>query len=365
MKRTLLPLLTVCLALVFVACGDGKQSAGTAGPQAGPGDLNTKVVAVRLMTWRYLPQDAEIVKAFQNKYSVKVDVIVRPMRDIVADAVAGKQLEADVLLVPTLEDAARLKGFNALQPFFVDAFTNGDVADRYLDNEGYWAGLTRWTMASVFNPNAVTVAEASSYRGLLEATTRGMRFGVAHPDSSGLAGVVAGLHANINPAAAELWGKSIYAKAVGGPQGNDYDQLDRMLAGELDMAFVSMGAAVRWFLNGDPTHFKAAEQWRVRFPRTQATNINFYNMTCVTMPANTNNRPMAVRLIDFLFQREIQEVMTNNWFEFPCQTFAEANSYLYGFPDQVGLKVTGEDMDRSMPAAWGIINSAAAAAAQQ
>ena len=132
MKRILLPLLTMCLMLVFAACGDGKKSGRTTGMQAGPGELSTKAVPVRLMTWRYLPQDAEVINAFQNKYSVKVDVIVRPMRDIVADAVAGKQLQADVLLVPTLEDAARLKGFGALQPFFVEAFTNGDVADRYL-----------------------------------------------------------------------------------------------------------------------------------------------------------------------------------------------------------------------------------------
>lgn len=364
MKRILFPLLVACLAIVFFACGDGKQPARSAGPQAGPGAINSGAAPLRLMTWRYLPQDAEIVRAFSARYGVKVEVITRPMRDIVGDAVAGRTIQADVLLVPTLEDAVRLQGFNALQPFFVDAFTNGDVSDRYLDNEGYWAGLTRWTMATVFNPNAVTTEEASSYRGIIEATGRGLKLGMAHPDSSGFAGVVAGLATNLNPDAASLWAKTMYERSVGGPQGSDNDQMNRMLAGEIDLAFVSLGAAVRWFLNGNPQHFAAAEQWRVRFPHTQATDINFINMTCVTMPANTPNRDMALKMIDFLFQQDNQETMSNAWFEFPCQSFAEANEYLYGFPGQIGLKVSGEDIDRSLPTAWGIINGVAEQARQ-
>lgn len=359
MKRIFSPLLAACLMLVFFACGDGQKPADGKVIQAGPGVINNNVAPVRLMTWRYLPQDAEVIAAFSSRFGVKVEVITRPMRDIVADAAAGRQLQADVLLVPTLEDAVRLQGFKALQPFFVDAFTNGDVGDNYLDNEGYWAGLTRWTMVTVYNPNAITATEASSYRGIIEATGRGLKLGLAHPDSSGFAGVVAGLATNLNPGAAQLWAKTMYERSVGGPQGSDADQLNRMLTGEIDLAFVSLGEAVRWFLNGDPRHFAAAEQWRVRFPHTQATDVNFYNMTCVTMPANTPNRSMAMKLIDFLFQKENQETFSNAWYEFPCQTFAQANDYLYGFPDRIGDKMSGEDIDRNLPTAWGIINGIA------
>ncbi len=359
MKSILQFLACALLFICLTACGGDKGPKANRGIQAGPGTLGTPNKTLRLMTWRYLAQDQAIIKAFEDRYAAKVEVIVRPMKDIVADAVAGTPLNADVLIVPTLEDAARLRGFNALQPFFVDAFTNGDVADRFLDNEGYWAGLTRWTMVSVFNPNAVTSTEASSYLGLAKLTGRGIRLGVAHPDSSGLAGVVAGLHHNLNPDAAALWAKTIYTKSVGGPQGNDQDQLNRMLAGDLDVAFVSLGNAVRWFLDGNPQHFAAAEAWRVRFPHTEATNMNFYNMTCVTMPANAPDRNLGAKMIDFLFQQNIQEILTTGWFEFPSQTFAEANDYLYGFPDNIGLKVSGEEIESRLPAAWGIINQVA------
>jgi len=353
-----------CL-LLLAGCGDQAATTNGNGVKAGPGPLNSaNAPVVNLMTWRYLTQDAAIIRQFEEKYAVKVNVTVRPMKDIVADAVAGRQLVADALIVPTLEDAARLQGFGALQPFFVNAFTNGDVGDNYLDNEGYWAGLTRWTMATVYNPKAVTQTEASTYRNLIELPKRGIRIGMAHPDSSGFAGVIAGLHQNLNPQAAAAWARFMYETSAGGPQGSDYDQLDRMLAGELDAALVSSGAIARWYLNGNPLHFKAAEQWRVRFPATDATNVNFFNMTCITMPANAANRNAGARLIDYLFQESVQESLTDAWFEYPCQTFANANDYLYGFPDQPGNKVSAEDIDRNLPAAWDIVNQIAERARQ-
>lgn len=360
MKSLLKILTALVLILSIAACGNDKPAASSGGIKAGPGLINQSAGnTVKLMTWRYLTQDREVIRDFETKFGVKVDVNVRPMADIIADAVAGTKLDADVLIVPTLEDAARLQGFGALQPFFVDAFTNGNVGDRYLDNEGYWAGLTRWTMASVYNPNAVTTEEASSYKGIVQATTRNIRIGVAHPDSSGLAGVVAGLYTNLNPGAAQLWAKTIYERSTGGPQGSDYDQMDRLLAGEIDLAFVSLGSAVRWFLNGNPQHFAAAEAWRVRFPHTEATDINFFNMTCITMPANSTNRQLGARLINHFYDKPVQEMLTNAWFEFPCESFAEANAYLYGFPDNIGNQVSAEDIDKNLGNAWAIINEVA------
>jgi ABC-type Fe3+ transport system substrate-binding protein len=360
MKTAIQLFFAVIILFALAACG-GEKAPASGVVKAGPGAVSSNAPTMRLMTWRYLIQDKAIVEAFSSKYGVKVEVIVRPMGEIIADAVAGRKLEADVLIVPTLEDAVRLRGFNALQPFFVDAFTNGDVGDKYLDNEGYWAGLTRWTMVTVYNPNAVTSTEAATYRGLIEVTGRGIRVGMAHPDSSGFAGVVAGLYQNLNPDAAAVWAKYMYEKTSGGPNGSDTDQMNRMLAGQLDVAFVSLGAAVRWFLNGDPLHFKAAEIWRVRFPHTEATDVNFMNMTCVAMPANAANRAMGAKMIDFLFQESIQEQLSDAWFELPSQTFAEGNDYLFGLPDRVGIQVDGEMIEQHLPAAWSIINQVAEA----
>lgn len=301
-----------------------------------------------------------MVRGFEERNKIEVNVIVKPVRDIIASAISEEGIVGDVVLLPTIEDAARLAGFGVLQPYFVNSFTNGDVSDVFIDNEGLYSGLTRWTMATVYNPNAVTAEEASSYRGMLEATLRGVRLGAAHPDSSGLAGVIAGLNATLSPAAAQYWAEGIYQKSAGGLQGNDYDVLERMLAGELDMGFVSSGALMRWFLNGDPRHYEAGKIWRVKLPRTQATNDNFMNMTCITMSANTPNRTTAMNFIDYLYEKEVQTVLTNAYFEYPTQSFTESSDYLYGITDAIGRKPSCEIIQQNLTTAWSLINGEAA-----
>ncbi len=350
--RLLTLLLTSLSLLFFSACGGNDTAGGTTTQEEFP-------VGLTLLTWRYLPQDVQIIEDFERRYRTKINVVVKPMRDIVAAAQNGQTPQADVLFVPSIEDATRLRGFNVLQPFFVDAFTQGEVGDRYLDNEGYYAGLTSWTMVSVYNPKAVTLEEASYYRGMVSAAARGVRIGVAHPDSSGLAGVVAGLSANINEPAAALWARAMYTKATGGLFGNDLNQMDRMLAGEIDMAFVSSGAATRWFLNGDPQHYDAGRLWEVAVPHTEATDLNFFNMTCVTMPANAPNRNMAMAFINSLYSKNIQQKLTDSWFEFPCYAFGEANNYLYNYKGNIGTKVPAETIEGAIPVGWALINQAA------
>ncbi|MEO0733337.1 MAG: hypothetical protein AAFZ52_10920, partial [Bacteroidota bacterium] len=121
----------------------------------------------------------------------------------------------------------------------------------------------------------------------------------------------------------------------------------------------SLGAAVRWFLNGNPRHYEAGGAWRVRFPHTEATDMNFFNMTCITMVANAPNREMASRLIDYLFAKDVQEKLSAAWFEFPVQSFAEGDDYLYAFPDRVGHKVSAETIEANLPTAWALINAEA------
>lgn len=345
--------LLICLTLLLLtACGgDGKQTDNVS-QQDYP-------VGMTLMTWRFLPQDAQIIQDFENRYRTKINVVVKPMREIVAAAQNGQVPPADLLLVPSIEDATRLKGFNVLQPFFVDAFTNGEVGDRYLDDQGYYSGITSWAMATVYNPNAVTAEEARTYRGIVTAAARGVRIGVAHPDSSGLAGVVAGLSANLNQQAADVWARTVYTKATGGLFGNDIDQLNRMLAGEIDMALVSSGAATRWILNGNPEHFEAGKLWKIAIPTTEATNLNFFNMTCVTMPANAPNRDMAMAFINSLYNKKTQQILTDAWFEFPCHAFSEPNDYLYNYDGNIGTRLSAEAIENAVPVGWALINQAA------
>ena len=354
--------LLLALAVVFTALACNDKSAKQAPViKAGPGAIAGQTAGgkVRFVTTRFRTQDADLIKTFEQQNGVEVEVVVRSASEIVRAAADKQSLSADVVLVPTLEDAARLRGFGALQPFFVQAFTSGEIGDKYLDNEGYWAGLTQWSMVAVYNPLVVSLDETSSYQGIVSAANRGVRIGVAHPDSSGLAGVVAGIYNAVSPQAASVWTELIYRRANGGLAGNDAYQMERLRRGEIDLAFVSLGAATRWILNGDPTHFKAGETWRIQYPRTPVNNNNFFNMTCLTMPADAPNRDGAVRLINYLYGQEVQAQLSTNWFEYPVHVYAKADDYILQNMQDIGRKLRGEVLEQNIPAAWSIINQTA------
>ena len=312
-------------------------------------------VALRVLTFRHLPQDADLVAAFEQRRNLNVEVEVQPASAILARAASGAGMNADVVIMPSLETTTKLRSYNVLQPFFVNSFTNGDVADIFIDNEGYFSGLTRWTMATVYNPNAVASGEAETYQGILEAALRGVRVGVAHPDSSGLAGVVAGINAVLNPTAASYLAQGITQKAAGGATGNDYAQLNRMLAGEVDMALVSSGELFRWILNGNPAHYEAGKVWRIRYPQTGATGDNMANMTCLTVTANSPHRQLALDYIDYLYERPVQEQLSSAYFEYPAQSFAETDNYLFTVKTTPGRTVPSSVVEENLPGAWEIL----------
>jgi ABC-type Fe3+ transport system substrate-binding protein len=350
--------LTIILASLFLLLlGCGKEQTTDTTDSARETAV-AEVPGITFITPHYMPQESDIVTDFEKRFRTKVTVKVMSPRDIVLGA-QDNTLVGDVVLLPTLEDAVRLKNFGRLQPFYVDAFSQGSVDDVYQDQEGYYAGLTRWTMAAVYDPTSVAVDEVSSYVGLAKLQARGIKVGMAHPDSSGLAATVAGLAKVVNPEAAQLWVQVLMSYQNGIPTGSDYDQMDRLLAGDIQVAFVSSGAAARWILNGDPTHFAAGDSWRVKYPRTEADKVNFLNMTCVGMLGNAPNRALALRFINHLFQKEAQEVLSNAYFEYPNEAFSEINQYILGVPDTPGRRVSANTLEDYITPAWEMVNRVA------
>ena len=325
-------LLCVLTALLFSACTDPGPTNDR--PNVNPPD--NRPVTMRILTTSWLAQDQTLLTEFEARYNTNIEVTVLTPAELRRAIATGQLPTAEVILTPTLEDAVALRAGDHLQPFFVNAFMDGNVADRYQDREGYYSGLTRYTMTAVYNPNALAEGEVTSYRGLLDAGQRGVRIGIPAEEHLGLTGTVAGLHAVLGEPAARLWNQGIRQYATGGMRGTPTATMDAMLRGELDAAFMNSGDIIRWFLDGNQDHYKAGELWRVRVPKTTASDDNIPNFRCITLRKDAGNRNLAMAYIDYLYEIPVQQRLSDAYFEWPCRTFAETNDYLHAFKGAPG-----------------------------
>ncbi|MEM6396172.1 MAG: extracellular solute-binding protein [Bacteroidota bacterium] len=352
--RILSAFLCTITLLLSTACGDGSSSNDRSQPTVS--QLSTEAPKLSILTYQYNTFEQQIVEEFEAETNIDVTVYLQPMKSIISAAQNGT-IGGDLVFFPTLEDAVRLRNFEVLQPFFVESFSDGTVDDRYVDNEGYYAGLRRWSMVAVYNFRQVAEDEVNSYLSLVKAPERGLKIGVAHPDSSGLAGIVSGLYRVVNPQAAALWTKTLNDRIFGPMSGNDYDQLERLKNGEIDIALVSVGALLRWTWGGNPENQAAADNWQARYPKTQTGDFNFVNISGVSLLAGAPNRSAASRFIDFLYQQDNQEKLGNYYKEFPTQVFAIPSEFILGLKGAPGREVTVDQLEENIPQAWAIINN--------
>lgn len=352
--RHLPGIILLFVLLLVSACGGGSSADDRSQPTAS--QLGGEAPTLSILTYQHNAIEQQIVDAFERETNIKVNVYLQPMKNIISAAQNGT-IGGDLVFFPTLEDAVRLRNFEVLQPFFVESFSDGTVDDRYVDNEGYYAGLRRWSMVAVYNFRQVAEGEVDSYLGLVKATDRGLRLGVAHPDSSGLAGIVGGLYRVVNPQAAALWTQTLNNRLTGTMSGNDYDQLERLKNGEIDIALVSVGALLRWTWGGNPENQAAADNWQARYPKTQTGDLNFVNISGLGLLAGAPNRSAASRFIDYLYQKENQELLGNYYKEYPTQVFAIPSDFLLGLRGAPGREVTVDQLEENIPQAWAILNN--------
>ncbi len=342
-----LSLLLFCL-LCLTACGGDKPGAAAAPPAAAPHGGPAVTVYMSL----YQPQHAELFAEFEERTGTRVIVLRRQPGEMLGLAAEGN-LTGDLAITPDLEYAVALRAAGALQPFFTDYFSTGNVLDAYLDTEGYYAGLTRWTMAVLYDPLRVAIGQVSKYHRLADPALKG-RIGIAHPDSSGLAGLLAGMAMSRDAQTASVYGRYLANNLPNGAFGNDYDQMRRLLNGEVDCVLVSSAAATRFFLSGNAADFEANSRFRYMYPTT-AEGINLPNATCITMLKNAPNRDAALRLIDFLYEPESQLVLGSANFEYPVEKFAEMNEYLSTIADVPGNRLPLQEIENQLPIGFAIV----------
>ena len=335
-------LLLFPLLLLLNACKNDSSN-----PPPPPPAPTTNSSNVSLYSYRYLVQDQQILGQYRVRANKGIDVYQYSSEEIIALAQNG-QLRGDVVLVEDLYDAHRLRKAGVLSPY--NAGTFGEyVPSRYVDNEGYWGGVSRWTMSLIYRPGAVNMTDMQTYGALLAPKYKG-RIAIAHPDSSGLISMVAGMIAAHGEEPARIYLETFKDQLYAAPRGGDYEAISAVLRGNADIALVNGSQFMRYKHSGNPELFKSLDALEMEIP-TDAEGNNYYNISPICILNNAPYRNYAINLVEFLTIQENNGTFTDANFEYAVNIFSELPELLnetYNLPQgKISTEMTENQLDKA------------------
>lgn len=343
MKNVFLLFLVYCL---FTACKP-ETATNTPPVQTGPNPDN-----ISLISHRYLVQDQQLLNTFRVRANKAVDVYINEGKDVVKMAQAG-QIKGDVVLLEDLYHAHLLKKAGVLSPY--NAGTFGDfVPSRYVDNEGYWGGVTRWTMSFVYRADKVDLMQMRKYGGILDPRYKG-RVAMAHPDSSGLISMVASMIAAHGETPAQIYLETLKKNLSSAPKGGDWEAISAVLRGDADIALVNGSKFLRYQHSGNPEMFKALSELEMEIPTDNEEN-NYYNISTMSILNNAPYRNYAINLVEFFTIEENQGIFSEAYFEFPVNVFSPSGELLNNTFNLPQGKITSEMTENQLDKAADMVH---------
>ncbi|MEM7112222.1 MAG: extracellular solute-binding protein [Chloroflexota bacterium] len=280
--------------------------------------------------------------AFTEATGIEVRVSAGSPRDLLnrlrADVSRGERSVADVFLAIDAGVLSLAAEEGLLQPHNSDAITSS-IAPEFQDSDGLWAGLSIRARTLVYNPDAVSQAEADSinnYSDLADPAWAGrlcMR-PAAHIYTVSLFSSLIN-HLGLDEATRVTEG---IANNVVRYINSDTGQIKAVAAGECDMAIVNHYYMGRLGSSDDQANVDIFNSVQLKWMNQDTTGV-FFNVNGAGVVANAENVDNAVAFIEFLAATENQcgspECFPGSNNEFPTNPDAAPKEIIANFGEKM------------------------------
>ncbi len=279
---------------------------------------------VNVYSQRHYDSDKILLKQFEDKTGIKVNVVTAKAEELVAKlTIEGANTPADVLITADIGNLYQAKERKLLQPI-ESKILNENIPTHLKDTDNQWFALTKRARVFVYNPQKVNPADLSDYFSVTDPKFKGRvitRSSTAAYNKSLLASIIA----NHGEEKALEFSKGLVNNFPYNPKGADRDQIRAVAAGDADIAIVNtyyLGV----MLNGeDKKDVEIAKSLKIFFPAQQTTGTHM-NISGAGVTYYSKNKENAIKLIEFLSSIEAQEVFAEANQEFPANPKAKSSA---------------------------------------
>ncbi|USG64829.1 Fe(3+) ABC transporter substrate-binding protein [Brevibacillus ruminantium] len=326
-KLTASILTAVMAAGLLAGCGSSGASTGTDTAnqqQANTGTPDAKQSqdqVVNVYTARHYEIDDKLMEAFTQKTGIKVNMVKGKAEELIERLKReGESTEADLFITVDGGVLNTAKENGVLQPVQSEAIDK-HVPKQLRDKDNEWIGIATRARVIAYSKDRVKPEQLSTYEDLATDKWKGkvlVRSSTSLYNQSLLASFI-----DLNgEEKAEEWAKGITANLAQEPKGGDRDQAKAIVAGVGDVAIMNTYYVGLMVNSKDPEEVKVGESIGVFFPNQETTGTHI-NISGVGLTKHSKHKENAVKLMEFLTDKEAQSMISQENYEFPVNAEAE------------------------------------------
>lgn len=306
---------------------------------------------VNVYTSRHYDVDKKIYEEFEKETGIKVvetqnsdvNALIKKLE------LEGSNTQADVFLTVGVGDLYRAKSLGLLKPINASSILL-NVPLEYRDIDNTWIGMTYRARIFVYNPEKVKASELSTYEDLANKKWKG-KILTRSSTSSYNQHLISFMVSKDGEKKATKWAKDLAANFARTPKGNDRDQAKEVLKGTGDVAIMNSYYMGRMSVSKDNLEREVASKLKIFFPNQKngGTHINLSGAGLVKYSKNQAN---AIKFIEFLTTKKVQEIIAKENFEYPVNPRAELSPVVKSWgkfiPSKVSFDEIGKNLDKSI-----------------
>ncbi|MET0109205.1 MAG: Fe(3+) ABC transporter substrate-binding protein [Candidatus Thiodiazotropha sp.] len=287
-----------------------------------------------------------LLDRFSEETGIKVNLVTGK-----ADALLqrlqseGRNTPADMLITTDAGRLHRAKAAGVTQA--VESGVLRDlVPESFRDPDGHWYGLSLRARPILYVKGKVDPSRLSTYEALVDPEWDD-RICIRSSGNIYNQSLVASMIAANGAGATETWAKAFVKQFARPPKGGDRDQIKAAAAGLCDIAIANTYYLAGMLTSKDKAQRDAAAKLAVFWPNQQGRGAHV-NVSGAALTKAAKNRKNAIKLLEFLVNRDSQAWYAEANGEYPVRKDVDANQLLKGWGDF--------KMDRLNLAQLGLLN---------
>ncbi|NET51216.1 MAG: Fe(3+) ABC transporter substrate-binding protein [Merismopedia sp. SIO2A8] len=270
---------------------------------------------INVYSARHYDVDDALYQTFTDQTGIEVNLLEGKSDELLERLQSeGENSPADIFMTVDAGRLWRAEEAGLFQAVDSDVLESS-IPENLRHPDGLWFGLTKRARGIVYNVDAVSPDELSTYEALAEPEWNGR---VCIRSSSNIynQSLIGSMIETKGVEATEAWVTELVNNLAREPEGGDTDQIKAVAAGQCDVAIANHYYWARLAKSEDAADQEVVSKTAVFFPN-QGDRGTHVNISGAGVLANAPNSENAIAFLEFLASPEAQKVFGEGNNEYP------------------------------------------------